>query len=163
MTLPMRVALLAFFVALGLGGLIAFWPSGGSGKEGFVAYQRGDYATALRIWRPLADKGQASAAHNLGLLYRYGRGVPQNDVEAAQWFRRAAGSGFARAQVNLGAMYAAGQGFARDDAEAAKWFRLAAEQGDPYAQYDLGFMFRRGRVKAQNAEEVAQWYRLAAS
>jgi TPR repeat protein len=109
MTSPIRVALLAFFVALGIAGLFAFWPSGcDGGKQGFVAYQRGDYATAFRIWRPLADKGQASAAHNLGLpSLRTGRAAKRH--EAAQWFRRAAGSRFARAQVNLGAMYAAGK------------------------------------------------------
>ncbi len=30
-------------------------------EEGVAAYQRGDYATALRLWRPLAEQGDARA------------------------------------------------------------------------------------------------------
>jgi TPR repeat protein len=55
-----------------------------------AAYSRGDYAAALRLIRPLADKGNANAQHNLGALYVEGRGVPQNDAEAMKWYRLAA-------------------------------------------------------------------------
>ncbi len=58
--------------------------------EGFAAYQRGDYATALREWRPLAKQGVADAQHNLGLMYDYGQGVPQDYVQAHMWFNLAA-------------------------------------------------------------------------
>src|SRR5258706_3214867 len=53
MTWSIRVALLAFFVALSIAGLFTFL-AGDGGKEGFVAYQSGDYATAFRLWRLLA-------------------------------------------------------------------------------------------------------------
>ena len=46
-------------------------------QDGFAAHQRGDYATALREWRPLAEQGNASAQANLGLMYRMGQGVPE--------------------------------------------------------------------------------------
>ncbi len=35
--------------------------------EGVAAYERGDYATALREWRPLAEQGDAEAQYNLGV------------------------------------------------------------------------------------------------
>ena len=51
-------------------------------NEGWTAYNRGDYATAMREWRQLAEQGYASAQYNLGLMYRQGRGVPQDYTEA---------------------------------------------------------------------------------
>lgn len=54
--------------------------------EGFAAYERGDYATALAEFRPLADQGYANAQFNLGLMYANGRGVPQDHVLAHMWF-----------------------------------------------------------------------------
>ncbi len=51
-----------------------------------AAYQRGDYATALREWRPLAEQGNAKAQYNLGFMYRYGLGVPQDDAAAWGWY-----------------------------------------------------------------------------
>ena len=50
--------------------------------EGVAAYQRGDYATALREWRPLANQGNAAAQSNLGRMYEAGKGVPQYYAQA---------------------------------------------------------------------------------
>ncbi len=44
--------------------------------EGAAAYERGDYETALREFRPLAEQGNALAQHNLGVMYDNGQGVP---------------------------------------------------------------------------------------
>ena len=43
--------------------------------EGFNAYEGGDYATALREWKPLAEQGDASAQYSLGVMYKKGQGV----------------------------------------------------------------------------------------
>ena len=50
------------------------------------AYERGDYATALRELRPLAEQGDASAQYNVGLIYDNGEGVPEDDKTAAKWY-----------------------------------------------------------------------------
>ena len=76
----------------------------GAFEDGVTAYERQDYATALRLFQPLADQGDASAQFNVGSMYAYGEGVPQNFAEAGKWFRRAADQGHATAQFNLGAM-----------------------------------------------------------
>ena len=68
------------------------------------AAKRGDYATALREWKPLAEQGNADAQFNLGLMYRNGEGVQQDHEESAKWFRRAAEQGHAGAQSRLGFM-----------------------------------------------------------
>ena len=57
---------------------------------GKAAFDRGDWTTALREWRPLAKGGDAAAQNNIGFMYRYGRGVAINPAEAVKWYRRAA-------------------------------------------------------------------------
>ena len=82
--------------------------------QGVAAYDRADYATAYRMWRPLADQGHASAQYNLGVSYDNGQGVAQDYAAAVSWYRKAADQGNASAQSNLGLMYAKGQGVAQD-------------------------------------------------
>ena len=72
-------------------------------ENGLAAYQRGDYATALHFWRPLAERGVAQAQNNLGLMYANGQGVPQDDAEAVKWFRLAAEQGDVYKQHKLDA------------------------------------------------------------
>ncbi len=93
------------------------------------AYERGDYATALRGFRPLAEQGDATAQYNLGYMYHYGLGVPQNSAEAAKWYGRAADQGDANAQYKLGSMYFSGQGVPVDYVVAYMWLNLSAAQG----------------------------------
>jgi TPR repeat protein len=71
----------------------------------------------------LAEQGDAGAQYNLGVMYDYGD-VPQDDVEAVKWYRRAAKQGDAGAQVMLGAVYADGLGVSQDDVLAHMWFNL---------------------------------------
>ncbi|MCZ6845208.1 MAG: hypothetical protein O7F69_04845, partial [Alphaproteobacteria bacterium] len=54
-------------------------------EKGLAAFERGDYATALREWRPLAEQGEARAQHNLGILYVEGKGVRQDFAEGLKW------------------------------------------------------------------------------
>ena len=105
---------------------------------GLKAAQAGDFQTALKEWKLLADQGHADARHNLGWMYASGEGVVEDDAEAAGWYRLAADQGFAGAQYNLGWMYANGEGVPEDDAEAVRWYRLAADQGHADAQNNLG-------------------------
>ncbi len=93
---------------------------------GMEAYERGDYATALKELRPLAEQGIATAQYNLGVMYETSEGVPQDYAEAVRWYRLAAAQGYADAQYNLGVMYAKGQGGPRDYVQAHMWLTLAA-------------------------------------
>ncbi|WP_210756774.1 SEL1-like repeat protein [Caldichromatium japonicum] len=58
--------------------------------EGLAAAQRGDYATALREWHPLAEQGFALAQYNLGVMYRDGLSVPEDKVLAYALFNLSA-------------------------------------------------------------------------
>jgi uncharacterized protein len=106
-------------------------------QKGQTAYQNGDFGTALREWKPLAEQGYARAQYLLGLMYVTGRGVPLNHNTAVKWYRLSAKQGNAYAQFNLGFMYDNGQGVPKDYNTAVKWYRLAAKQRYAPAQYNM--------------------------
>ena len=85
-------------------------PAAAGFDEGVAAHERGDYATALREFRPLAERGLAEAQANLGMMFEKGQGVPQSHAEAVKWYRRSANRGSVVAQNGLGYMYDKGQG-----------------------------------------------------
>jgi TPR repeat protein len=97
-------------------------------EDALAASQRGDYATALRLWRPLAEQGDAEAQNNLGFAYADGQGVPQDYAEAVKWYRLAAEQGNAIAQYSLGFQYDKGQGVPQDYVQAHMWYNLAASR-----------------------------------
>jgi len=97
-----------------------------STASGDAAYSKGDYATALRLYRQLADQGNVSAQYVIGTMYFDGRGVPQVYATAALWFRKAAERGSTAAQMDLGSMYADGRGVPQDYVLAHKWLNLVA-------------------------------------
>src|SRR5436305_14233433 len=83
-------------------------------KAGLAAYDRGDFRAALQEWLPVAQRGDANAQFNIGLLYAAGKGVKQDYRQAAEWYRKAAEQGVGAAEYNLGVMYANGDGVTRD-------------------------------------------------
>jgi uncharacterized protein len=149
----------AFIVAALVVGTTAF---AGPVEDAAAAYKRGDYATAMRLFRPLADEGDASAQVVLGFMYKRGQGAPQDYAAAVMWYRLAADQGDASAQADLGFMYEMGQGVKQDYAEAVMWYRLAADQGVATAQAGLGFMYEAGRGVPQNYVLAHMWFDLAA-
>jgi clan AA aspartic protease (TIGR02281 family) len=141
---------------------IAEAAAGGPLEDAFTDYQRGDYAHALRLLRPLADQGNATAQFNLGLMYSRGKGIPQNYPEAAKWYRLSAAQGNTGAQVNLGWLYGRGEGVRQDYTEAGRWYRLAADQGDATAQFNLGWAYVNGFGVPRDYVRAYMWYNLSA-
>jgi uncharacterized protein len=128
-------------------------------EDAGAAYQRGDYSTAFRLLRSLANGGDPLAQVRLGVLYADGKGVAQDYAEAMKWYRKAADQGNAEGQFNLAVMYAS---VMMDEPEAAKWFRKAAEQGHALSQLFLGFDFEESHGVAQDYVEAYIWFSLAA-
>ena len=102
-------------------------------SKGLQAAQSGDFKTALAVWTPLAEQGNAMAQFNLGHMYANGYGVPENDKTAVKWFTKAAEQGLAEGQFNLGAMYDFGDGVPENDKTAVKWYNLASYNGNKNA------------------------------
>ena len=134
----------------------------GDYQDGRKAYNRGDYATALKELLPLAEQGHAGAQYFIGYMYYKGQGVDQDGEEAVKWFRMAAEQGDVKSQVRLGVMYRLGLTVLKNYEEAKKWLRMAAEQGDTKAQYNLALMYFRGEGMQQDNTEAVKWYRKAA-
>lgn len=130
--LMLRRIALALVLAL----LVALSATAQDYQKGVAAAKRGDYATALKEWRPLAETGDAKAQINLGIMYFQGKGVAHDNSEAAKWLQKAAVQGLAAAQSNLGVLYREGLGVKRNYHQAMAWFRLAADQGNTDAQLD---------------------------
>jgi cell division septation protein DedD len=108
--------------------------AGQSVQAGIAAWQHGDYGQAVAQWRPLADRGDADAAFNLGHAYRLGRGVPRDMATAEHYYRQAAEAGHTEAQAMYGLLLF--QDGRRQ--EAMPFVQRAAEHGDPRAQYVYG-------------------------
>jgi len=132
-------------------------------NKGMKAYESGDYATALKEWKPLVEQGNAAAQNNLGVMYDNGFGVTQDYKAAFKWYKLAAEQGYATAQLNLGSMYYNGQGVTQDYKAAFKWFKLSAEQGDAEAQNRLGWMYENGLGVAQDYTRAYMWWNITVS
>ena len=152
-----------------LGGLACVLAGSGCGEDrdadferGMEAYSQQDYEMALRIWRPLAERGHSSSQSNLGVMYYQGLGVRRNFPEALKWYRMAAVQGHPDAQYNLGFAYTEGRAARRDFQEAVQWYTMSAEQGYAPAQLVLGDMYSRGQGMEKDSAEAAKWYLMAA-
>jgi len=133
----------------------------GQFEDAVAAHQRGDYATALRLWHPLAERGNADAQFHLGVMYESGQGVLRDDAEAIKWYRKAAEQDDGVAQFNLGVIYA--KDASPNYVEAALWYRLAADHGLGGAQFNLGMMYVQGHGVSQDDVQAHMWLDLAAA
>jgi TPR repeat protein len=124
---------------------------------------RRNLATGAKWSKKAAEQGEHWAQTRLGILYRYGGGVPEDFAEAVKWFRKAAEQGNAQAQFHLGTMCYHGQGVLQDFAEAVKWYRMAAEQEYAEAQSALGMLYSAGTGVPQECALAYMWLNLAAS
>jgi TPR repeat protein len=132
-------------------------------QEGYEALARKDYATAIKEYRPLAERGNAEAQYRIGRMYEFGQGYPQDKAQGIAWVRKAAAQNHADAQQELGFIYATGDGVKRDDVQAVAWFRKAATQGDATAQYNLGLLYAKGQGVEKDYAQAIAWWRKAAA
>jgi len=100
-------------------------------QAGIAAYNSHDYPTAARLLLPLAQHGNPVAQTYVGIMFQSGRGLPQNYVAAADWYRRASEQGVPVAQFNLGLMYDKGHGVPQDYVLAYKWLNVATARATP--------------------------------
>jgi len=109
-------------------------------RAGIDAWQKGDAAGAVAIWRPLAEKGDADAAFNLGQAYRLGKGVPLDLAQAQNWLERAARKGHVDAAATLGLLL-----FQNGNrVSGMRWLKAAAEAGEPRAMLMVGTAMYNG-------------------
>jgi TPR repeat protein len=103
-------------------------------RSGLSAFNSGDFAAAMRLWQPLADRDDARSQAGIGFMYHRGLGVKTDDALAAFWLRKAAEQGQAEGQLMLGSLYFFGLGVPQSYATAYAWCELAQDNGQAEAQ-----------------------------
>jgi uncharacterized protein len=139
-------------------------------EDGKTAYERGDYITALKIFRSVADVvsdlGQpekSEAQVYLGVMYERGRGVQQDFELAVRWYVEAAKARNPPAQYNIGLAYVSGKALPQDYVKAMFWFREASKNGLADAQAEIGNLYKYGLGVPKDEGEGWRWYSLAAA
>lgn len=124
--------------AVMLAALASFAAAAGTPEEdfrrGLSAFNGGDYAGAMRLWRPLAEGDDARSQAGVGFMYHRGLGVKTDDAQAAFWLRKAAEQGQAEGQLMLGSLYFFGLGVPQSYPTAYAWCELAQDNGQAEAQ-----------------------------
>jgi hypothetical protein len=156
---PNRTTLSGVIVAVLLSASGAF---AGALEDAKAAFDRKDYATALRLFRPLAEQGNAEAQTALGTMYFRGYSVPRDEAEAEKWYLKAAEQGYVGGQWSLGFFYEEIKP-PHHETEAAKWYRKAAEQGFAPAQAAVAVGYEYGLGVPQDFVLGHMWYNLAAA
>ena len=112
--------------------------------------------------RAAAMAGDAAAAYEVATRFAEGRGVAQNNEEAARWLERAARQGLAPAQFRLGGLYEKGIGVKKDLAAARDLYLAAAEKGNGKAMHNLAVLYAEGVNGPPDYRSAALWFRKAA-
>src|SRR5262249_17833127 len=120
-----------------------------------------DYVSAREWYEKAAEKGDAKAMVNLGLLYKKARGVAQDYVKAREWYEKAAAEGHTDAMANLGLLHIKGRGVAQDYVKAREWYEKAAAEDHTHAMVNLGLLYTKGLGVTQDYAKAREWYEKA--
>jgi TPR repeat protein len=127
-------------------------------------YRMGRYPEAIEYWIGAAAKGNAYAAHRLGVEFMDGKpGVVQRDYDKArQYHTQAARLGYALSMFDLGSIYEYGSGIEVDMKAAALWYGHSADYGLAQGQYNYATMLEAGDGVSVDLVEALKYYILAA-
>jgi TPR repeat protein len=116
-----------------------------------------EYKIAADWYRKAAEQGSVPGQLHLAALYRDGKGVARDMVQAAEWYRKAAEQGDTDAQATLGVLYSIGQGVPHNDVEAYFWLDLAASvKGPNQEKYAASRQLIGAHITAGELEEVQE-------
>lgn len=125
-----------------------------------IPQRRSESAKAIALARPLAEKGDATAQYELGVLYAEAIDVAnRNWFEVARWFKAAAEQGHVQAQYRLAEAYVEGRGVRIDFTEALRWYKASAAQGNATAADAVSSAeaIRGGDVEGSDQLPFAIW------
>ncbi|NOQ89523.1 MAG: hypothetical protein GQ549_01105, partial [Gammaproteobacteria bacterium] len=109
--------------------LLVFTAEAATLDDAKLAIRTQDFATAAKILKPLARKGDKQAQYQMAVLYRNGQGIKENPKNSAYWMDKSARQGYERAQYLLGTYYEDGIGVKSDRKNAIYWYSAAVKQG----------------------------------
>jgi uncharacterized caspase-like protein len=123
--------------------------------KGDYAFKAKDYGTAREFYETAAAAGNTDAKVDLGRLYAFGRGVPQDRTKAGALFEEAARQGNPRGDTGLGEI-------AVDPNIREQHFEKAAAAGDADAEEDLYLINCPFQDKPGNLDVALSWLQKAA-
>jgi TPR repeat protein len=123
----------------------------------YVAYDRANYETALSVWKPQAEAGDAEAQAYVGEIYEKGLGRPADFAEAAKWYEKAAAQNSSRAKMNLAYLYEQGLGVRKDPLKALNLYREASGILDDSLMYVSEAKAQQGELLGQIDALTAQF------
>jgi TPR repeat protein len=121
-----------------------------------TAASKGDKAALLQL-TVLAMQGHSSAQFNLGSIYDFGDGTPQDPIQALGWYTKAAEQGDGDAEFSLGRMYRYGRGIPKDFSKALVWFTKSAEHGNANGQGALGLIYEEDNGLQKDYVAAYMW------
>lgn len=121
----------------------------------YVAYDRADYKSALRVWMESAQGGDAEAQVNVGEIYERGLGDAPNYEAAAIWYRKAADQGNPKGLFNLGTLYEQGRGVPQDKLQALNLYRQAWGMPEDNLIYEQAANEQIERQRAELQQQIA--------
>ncbi|HEU4617910.1 MAG TPA: caspase family protein, partial [Gammaproteobacteria bacterium] len=128
---------------------------GARGGE-YLAYDRADYRSALNVWLPTAEQGDAEAQTMVGEIYERGLGAEPNYEAAAEWYKKAADQGYARAEFDLGTLYEQGHGVPANRLEALNWYRKAWGLPEDSLIFRSAAAAEQSELRAQLEQQIEQ-------
>lgn len=122
----------------------------------YVAYDRADLKTALKVWMPSAEAGDAEAQANVGEIFERGLGGSPNYEAAALWYEKAAEQGNQRALFNLGTLYEQGLGVDQDKLIAMNYYRRAWGLPEDSLVYQSSVNEQQAEIQERLRKEIAR-------
>ena len=132
-------------------------------EDGIRAANEGEFATALKEFEYLADKGFAPGIYELGKLYEGGYGVTRDYFKAAELYKEGVKKNHADSMFALAVLYDEGKGVKLDKQMAVTLFEKAAKKNLPAAQFNLGVMYANGEGVTRDYKQARTWYEKAAA
>ncbi len=129
--------------------------------RGFQALEQKDYKTALYFLSLFAANGDARANYNLGIMYREGLGVDQDDIEALTHFIAAAEDGHMLGNYTVGLAFLRGRGSDVDGEAALSYLKEATLLGHALSPVEMGRIYFEGRLTKKDVVAAHFWWSVA--
>lgn len=110
-----------------------------------------------------AEQGLDFAQHQVGNIYYYGNGVPQDYDKAFEWYAKAANQNYLDSKFSIAVMALKGEGFDKDEKVGFEIMENAASQGHADSQAMLGILYRNGKGVKRNDKKAVEWFQKAAN
>jgi serine/threonine protein kinase len=127
-------------------------------QQGVALYGQKRFSEASALFDKACSGGGWEACKDLGIMYRYGQGVTEDDLRAAGLYSKACDGAPPKGCNSLGEMYANGKGVAKDDSRAATFYSKACDANDAMGCSNLGSMYWYGRGVSPDDTRAAALY-----